>query len=81
MMLFTGCRMRHTAKGTTMFAFEGHFAVYEKQLFSEKMVTACFLDPEQLNKWNDNVSVQTISAANLVEICEGPGAGRVHYSH
>ena len=57
-------------EGDNHVRFRRAFAVYEKQLFSEKMVTACFLDPEQLNKWNDNVSVQTISTANLVEICE-----------
>ena len=50
--------------------FRRAFAVYEKQLFSEKMVTACFLNPDQLQKWNDEVSTQTISSPDLIQIWE-----------
>ena len=57
-------------EGDNHIRFRRAFAVYEKQLFSEKMVMACLLNPEQLQKWSDNVSIQTISAPNLVEICE-----------
>ena len=57
-------------EGDNHIRFRRAFAVYEKQLFSEKMVMAGLLNPEQLQKWNDNVSVQTISAPNLVQICE-----------
>ena len=56
--------------GDNHIRFRRAFAIYEKQLFSEKMVMACLLNPEQLQKWNDEVSVQTISSPNLVQIWE-----------
>eukprot|EP00439_Symbiodinium_sp_Y106_P073023 s1447_g13.t1 len=31
------------------------WAIYEKQLFAEKMVTACFMDPTKVNEWDGNI--------------------------
>ncbi|CAE7948322.1 unnamed protein product [Symbiodinium sp. KB8] len=50
--------------------FKRAFAIYEKQLFSEKMVSACFLNPDQIRRWDEDISIQTVSSPGLVQIWE-----------
>ena len=46
------------------------YAIYEKQLFSEKMVSACFVESAKIRQWDRVVQVSTIAQPSLVEIWE-----------
>ncbi|CAE7749115.1 unnamed protein product [Symbiodinium sp. CCMP2456] len=45
------------------------FAIYEKQLFCEKMISACFLNTQQLVTWEKMLRRKTADIKRLTEIC------------
>ena len=49
------------------------FAVYEKQLFTEKMVSVCFMDPNRISEWDENIKVLTLSQQEFSEIWRDRG--------
>ena len=49
------------------------FAVYEKQLFTEKMVSVCFMDPNRISEWDENIKVPLLSQQDFSEIWEDRG--------
>ncbi|OLQ01870.1 hypothetical protein AK812_SmicGene15325 [Symbiodinium microadriaticum] len=44
------------------------FALYEKQLFCQKMVAACFIPEQLVSKWSGLINVQIVSLSEYVEI-------------
>ena len=46
------------------------FAVYEKQLFTEKMVTACFMDHNKIRDWDENIKAPVLNRQEFVDIWE-----------
>ena len=79
------CQMKPSTTGVHMLSVEAHgdgdehlrrwraFAIYEKQLCSEKMVSACFMDHNKIKDWDDNIRVRTISRQDFVQIWEDKG--------
>ena len=49
------------------------FAVYEKQLFTEKMVSVCFMDPNRISEWDESIKVPMLSQQEFSEIWEDRG--------
>ena len=47
--------------------------IYEKQLFAEKMVTACFMDPSKVNEWDVNIRASVVNRREFAEIWEDRG--------
>ncbi|CAE7480865.1 unnamed protein product [Symbiodinium sp. CCMP2456] len=45
------------------------FAVYEKQIFCEKMIAACFLNTQQLGTWEKMLHQKTTGIKRFTEIC------------
>lgn len=46
------------------------FAVYEKQLLTEKMVTACFMDHNKIKEWDDTINAPVLNRPDFAEIWE-----------
>ena len=46
------------------------YAIYEKQLFTEKMVAECFMDRVKIEGWNANIKASMLQKEELVEIWE-----------
>ncbi|CAE7949678.1 unnamed protein product [Symbiodinium sp. KB8] len=44
-------------------------AIYEKQLFCEKMISACFLNTQQLNVWENLLHQKIVDTKRFQEIC------------
>ena len=49
------------------------WAIYEKQLFAEKMVAACFMDPAKVNEWDGNIRGSVANRREFAEIWEDRG--------
>ena len=49
------------------------FAIYEKQLFTEKMVSVSFMDPDKIRDWDENITVPMLSQQEFSEIWEDRG--------
>eukprot|EP00439_Symbiodinium_sp_Y106_P062179 s2485_g9.t1 len=49
------------------------WAIYEKQLFAEKMVTACFMDPNKVAEWDGNIKASVLNQREFAEIWEDRG--------
>ena len=49
------------------------FAVYEKQLLTEKMVSVCFMDPNRISEWDESIKVPMLSQQEFSEIWEDRG--------
>ncbi|CAE7237302.1 unnamed protein product, partial [Symbiodinium sp. CCMP2456] len=45
------------------------FAVYEKQIFCEKMIAACFLNTQQLGTWEEMLHRKATDIKRFTEIC------------
>ncbi|CAE7612094.1 unnamed protein product [Symbiodinium sp. CCMP2456] len=45
------------------------FAVYEKQIFCEKLIAACFLSTQQLGTWEKTLHRKTTDIKRFTEIC------------
>ena len=43
------------------------WAIYEKQLFAEKMVTACFMDPNKVNEWDVIIRASVVNRRAFAE--------------
>ena len=46
------------------------FAVYEKQLFTEKMVTVCFMDHNKVKEWDESIKAPVLNRQEFVDIWE-----------
>ena len=44
-----------------------------KQLFAEKMVTACFMDPNKVAEWDGNIKASVLNQREFAEIWEDRG--------
>ena len=49
------------------------WAIYEKQLFAEKMVSVCFMDPNKVSEWDENIKASMLNRQEFVDICEDRG--------
>ena len=49
------------------------WAICEKQLFAEKMVAACFMDPAKVNEWDGNIRGSVVNRREFAEIWEDRG--------
>ena len=49
------------------------WAIYEKQLFTEKMVSVCFMDPNKVSEWDENIKASMLNRQEFVDICEDRG--------
>ena len=49
------------------------WAIYKKQLFAEKMVTACYMDPNKVNEWDENIRASVLNKREFAEIWEDRG--------
>ena len=80
------CHMRLSATGVHLLSVDAHgdgdthckhlravCAIYEKKLFSEKMVAACFMDHNKIREWDENIKARTINRQDFVEIWKGTG--------
>ena len=76
------CQLKQSSTGIHMLSWETHgdgdehirlwraFAVYEKQLFTEKMVTVCFMDHNKIKEWDDNIKAPVLNRQEFVDIWE-----------
>ena len=46
------------------------WAIYEKLLFTEKMVSVCFMDPNKVSEWDENIKASMLNRQEFVEIWE-----------
>ena len=49
------------------------WAIYEKQLFTEKMVPVCFMDPSKVKEWDENIKASMLNQQEITEIWEDRG--------
>ena len=49
------------------------WAIYEKQLFTEKIVSVCFMDPSKVSQWDDNIKASMLNQQEFTEIWEDRG--------
>eukprot|EP00439_Symbiodinium_sp_Y106_P049593 s3353_g6.t1 len=49
------------------------WAIFEKQLFTEKMVSVCFMDPAKVSEWDGNIKASILNQQEFAEIWEGRG--------
>ena len=76
------CHLKQTQSGYQVLSWDayGHgddrpmvhrgWAIYEKQLFAEKMVTVCFMDPSKVSEWDSNIKASVLNQREFAEIWE-----------
>ena len=76
------CQLKQSSNGVHMLSWETNgdgdehvrlwraFAVFEKQLFTEKMVTACFMDHNKIRDWDENIKAPVLNRQEFVDIWE-----------
>ena len=74
------CQLKQSSTGIHMLSWETHgdgdehvrlwraFAIYEKQLFTEKMVTACFMNHNKIKEWEDTINAPVLNRPEFAEI-------------
>ena len=77
------CHLKPALNGYQMLSWDGQgddsqmvhrgWAIYKKQLFAEKMVTACYMDPNKVNEWDENIRASVLNKREFAEIWEDRG--------
>ena len=79
------CRMKPALNGFQMLSWDAYgngderqmvyrgWAIYEKQLFTEKMVSVCFMDPTKVSEWDDNIKASILNQQGFAEIWDDRG--------
>ena len=79
------CRMKPALNGFQMLSWDAYgngderqmvyrgWAIYEKQLFTEKMVSVCFMDPTKVSEWDDNIKASILNQQGFAEIRDDRG--------
>ena len=79
------CHMKPALNGYQMLSWDAYgngderqmvhrgWAIYEKQLFTEKMVSVCFMGPAKVSEWDGNIKASILNQQEFAEIWEDRG--------